>query len=78
MHTRNLPVLTVAASQGRSRRGRDLWMALRIGCIEEIAMFTQGFGSRRVVLTAILTGMGLMGVARPAQAQCQPQELAIS
>jgi len=38
-------------------------------------MFTQGFGSRCIVLIALLTGMGLMGVARPAQAQCQPQEL---
>jgi len=39
-------------------------------------MFTQGFDSRCVVLIALLTGMGLMGVARLAQAQCQPQELA--
>jgi len=39
-------------------------------------MFTQGFSSRCVVLTAVLTGIGLMSVARPAHAQCQPQELA--
>jgi hypothetical protein len=39
-------------------------------------MFTQGFGSRCVVLTAVLTGMGLGGAARSAQAQCQPRELA--
>jgi len=39
-------------------------------------MFTRGFGARCVVLTAVLTGMGLMGVVRAAQAQCQPQELA--
>jgi len=39
-------------------------------------MFTQGFRSRYVVLIAVLTGLGLLGVARPAHAQCQPRQLA--
>ena len=39
-------------------------------------MLTQGFSPRCVVLTAVLTGLALMGAARPAHAQCDPQELA--
>ena len=39
-------------------------------------MFTQRFGSRCVVLTAVLIAIGLGGTAQQAHAQCQPQELA--
>ena len=39
-------------------------------------MFVRHLFSPSVLLTAVLMGMGLMGVARPAQAQCSPQELA--